>query len=384
MTRRDHNVALVGMFFLSIFCASGVTGLSKIKNRGHKLDIRDECLGLSNFFTTYFQNEKKCRDSKPLVTFNPSGGFGDRIRGMVTAFYQALMTDSLFSVDWRTPYELDKFFKQSNCTPLQEETRNSRSYLERSSTNEWSYYSNGDYRNDVQNDIRMSTNAFHWHAIVHDSHYSKRARELDLLNASNACLFKLAIDTIFANPQPVLVNAYQDVLQLFSETSSKRSRNEYVGVQLRLGGGSVVGWSDPPRHLMDDISCFVKEAVSLCHTLQITSIFLTSDSKAAVDEFTKKVQIEWEGFAEPLTVVETSGTIAHTDLSKIAQEGEAETAWLKSVLDWWALKHARALVVSRSSFGVTAAWASGAHYARSLTLNSEKKCAFVDAHTVDY
>ena len=43
------------------------------------------------------------------------GGFGDRVRGMVTAYYLALMTNSSFSVDWAKPYNLSDYFAVLSC-----------------------------------------------------------------------------------------------------------------------------------------------------------------------------------------------------------------------------------------------------------------------------
>jgi len=71
-------------------------------------------------------------------------------------------------------------------------------------------------------------------------------------------------------------------------------------------------------------------------------------------------------------VFHVPGVIAHTDRSSIAED-RAKDVWLKSILDWWVLKHASALVVSRSGFGETAAVASDASLALRLRLPSAEK-----------
>lgn len=83
----------------------------------------------------------------------------------------------------------------------------------------------------------------------------------------------------------------------------------------------------------------------------------------------------------------SAGSIAHTDVSRVAKE-HAKDVWLKSNMDWWMLKHAPGLVISRSGFGETAAMASGAKTAPRLKLFSatrgtskageSNKCEFED------
>ena len=65
---------------------------------------------------------ENCKD-RPAARFSfalndlrrQSGGFGDRMRGMVTTYYLALMSNSSFSVDWSTPYNLSDYFSVRSC-----------------------------------------------------------------------------------------------------------------------------------------------------------------------------------------------------------------------------------------------------------------------------
>jgi len=63
------------------------------------------------------------------------------------------------------------------------------------------------------------------------------------------------------------------------------------------------------------------------------------------------------------------GSIAHTDLSCVAKE-HAKDVWLRSIINWWVLKHASALVISWSGFGETPKMAFGAKTAPRLKLMS--------------
>ena len=168
----------------------------------------------------------------------------------------------------------------------------------------------------------------------------------------------------------------------------------YVGVQIRLGGQNnipVSGWDDPSRHSPDQVQCFAEEAVRLCSRMRVASIFVTADSEEALRAFEDAVDREsatacWS-CPRPI-VVKVPGIIAHTDKSHFAEREHAKDVWLKSIMDWWMLKHASALVVSRSGFGETAAMASNAEAVRRLRLPSAtrsrlrgggtSKCEFED------
>ena len=149
----------------------------------------------------------------------------------------------------------------------------------------------------------------------------------------------------------------------------------YIGVQIRLGGrnsGAVSGWDDPARHSLEDVDCFAAEVVRLCHKTHIKSIFVTADSDEAVRKFEDAVAEKsakvFSPFPPPI-VVQVPGSIGHTDRSTVSSE-HAGDVWLKSILDWWALKHAAALVISRSGFSETAALSSDAASALWLKLSS--------------
>lgn len=325
-------------------------------------------------------------DNEPLLTFTilpepgTSGGFGDRLKGMVTTFYQALMTDSSFSIDWTRPYDLGNFFSLNRCSRASNDGE-PNSLRRAIDSQEWTYILNGTYKNDIQRSVRIATNSFQWLHIVRDPEFRDRARVLGLLPASHAKLFKMAVDSILECPHKLLREAYGQLLLRFSERGypryERRMRIRYVGVQLRLGGDRVVGWEDPPRHSMQDVFCFVDETLRLCQKLHVSKVFITSDSKAGADLFKRTLQSGWKGRG-PLKVVETPGIITHTDRS-VGMVEQGADAWTKSILDWLALRHAAALVVSESGFGQTAAWASDALHASTLALSSEKKCHFFDA-----
>lgn len=136
--------------------------------------------------------------------------------------------------------------------------------------------------------------------------------------------------------------------------------------------GAVSGWDDPARHSLEDVDCFAAEAERLCHRTHIKSIFVTADSDDDVRKFEDAVAEKSAGECSscpPPIVVQVPGSIGHTDRSTVSSE-HAGDVWLKSILDWWALKHATALVISKSGFGETAALSSDAASALRLKLSS--------------
>jgi hypothetical protein len=48
---------------------------------------------------------------QPTLVFSPVGGFGDRLKGMVTAFYASLLTHARFRVAWTRPSVLAGYFE---------------------------------------------------------------------------------------------------------------------------------------------------------------------------------------------------------------------------------------------------------------------------------
>lgn len=335
-----------------------------------------------------------CDARAPVVSFalnknGVSGGFGDRLRGMVTTYYLAIVTNSSFRVDWTQPYNLSDYFSVPNChervhvwtknngafdRSRHENDRGGDHMVARSSIDVWNYFTDSLFLNDVGKDLEITTNSFHWKEIVQNRAFKVRAASLGLSDRSQAELFRLAVDNLLGNPTGLVTNAENPVLRrLAGGYEPNEFGPTYVGVQIRLGGGAVTGWQDPARHSMHDVQCFAKEAVRLCRLMHIRSIFVTADSDEAVRSFEEGVLKEFAASAtfslSPPIVVQVPGVIAHTDRSKVAED-QSKDIWLKSILDWWLLKQASALVVSRSGFGETAAMASDASLALRLKLSS--------------
>jgi len=365
-------------------------------------------------------NNNDDNNNKPIVSFGlsetgPSGGFGDRLRGMVTVYYLALMTNASFAVNWTRPYNLNDYFSVPSCDVSRSNVDHSSNAPSAAALQEAHLHKSAIVRNDVSNytyftkslflhdigkiRVEVQTNSFHWKHVVRNPAFKERAASLGLLDLSQAELFKVAIDVLLGNPTEMVRDSFTSVLRrLAGGYEPNEDGPRYIGVQIRLGGknsGAVAGWQDPLRHSIDDVQCFAKEAARLSRLMHIRSIFVTADSEQAVRVFEEAVIAVAKGAATeaqemttlaaatgsdpfsslsapppnpfellssssshlPIVVVHVKGDIAHTDQSSVAKE-HATRVWLKSVLDWWVLKHSSALVISRSGFGETAAASS--------------------------
>jgi len=225
----------------------------------------------------------------------------------------------------------------------------------------WSYFQNGTFLADADRDINVMTNGRHWVDVVHTPAVARTASDLGVDTLSRQQLFKLALDTLLV-PRRNVVTAARGVLAQVASASKQKLRHRspfYVGVQIRCGSHGRLTWYDPTRHSLQDVPCFVAQAVRACGGRPICPIFLTADSRTAADAFRSEL-LKQPHSQQRYAVIEADGPILHTDrtnASTAAATGAADP-WLRSVVDWWLLKHASSLVISRSGFGETAAWAS--------------------------
>jgi len=316
---------------------------------------------------------------------------------MVTAYYLAVMTNSSFAVHWTHPYNLTDYFLVPSCH-AHERSRNldqipstegtavgslastslpANGAIIRIAIDDWKYFSDFFFMEDTGRNVEIHTNSFHWKEVVRHPAFRQRTASLGLQNLSQAELFKLAIDELLQSPTSVVRESFDSVKQRLAASSQEEGSNSivpYIGVQIRLGGrngGAVSGWDDPARHSLEDVDCLAAEVVRLCHKMHIKSIFVTADGREAVRKFEDAVaEKSAKVFSpSPPIIVQVPGSIGHTDRSTVASEHAGEV-WLKSILDWWALKQAAALVISRSGFGETAALSSDAELALRLKLSS--------------
>ena len=332
------------------------------------------------------------------------GGFGDRLLGLVTTMYVAVMTSSGLVVNWTVPYDLRQYFHVLDCANVQAggSRRRGQRNAERvpfprpvnTTHNEraidaWSYFQNGTFLNEISRDVDLITNARHWLNVVQTPGLEDMAHHLGVASLSRQQLFKLAVDVLLKPRRNVLAAAR--MVHAKMEAASPQPANSaggdalpfYVGVQIRCGSHASLAWSDETRHSLADVPCFAAEALLACGSRPTCPIFLTADSQPAVDAFKAEIGNN-HAWRRRTLIVQAGGPILHTDRTNSSAASATGTAdpWLRSIVDWWLLKHASNLVISRSGFGETAAWASSVGAAaRRVELGAAAACNVTDFGT---
>ena len=250
-----------------------------------------------------------------------------------------------------------------------------------------------------EEDAIFRTNARNWGDIVHHSEMHQAADSFGLSGLSDVQLFKIGIESLLNNPTRALSSAYETLLEGFGVMdhrvnngrtvrrqvrrakgpSRKTQQSSFIGVQIRTGGDGN-DWEDPARQSMNRTTCFASQTARLCASRDVCNVFLTADHPEVSRLFKEELKIILRKLSAATRVVvqQTPGKIAHTDRSNITGR-DGSKVWLKQVLDWWALRHASELVISRSGFGETAAWSSDALIIRRLLLgNASDSCTFDD------
>lgn len=344
----------------------------------------------------------QCRASSRRVTFSLpedalAGGFGDRLLGLVTTQYVSLMTSSALHVNWTRPYDLRQYFHVHDCTDVQRGTRPHQMLVqqrkqsrERGSSkvipavDDWTYFIDGSFAIDSKTDITIMTNGRHWLDVVNAPISETRARALRLNALNRQQLFRVGVDALLS-PRQIVIDAARVVQERLTARLNKAfplaTQPWYVGVQIRCGAHGSLTWTDPDRHNLEDIPCFVDETVRACTGRSVCPIFLTSDSDTASKAF--RAALLSSGPSKAI-VVEAEGPILHTDRTDAtaAAATGAPDPWLRSIVDWWLLKHASKLVISRSGFGETAAWASATRApARRVELGRPGACIIKNFET---
>ena len=314
----------------------------------------------NDFFSIKSSLPLSCHQDQKHITFSlppayAAGGFGDRLGGMVTTFYHAIITESSYSVDYNKPYHLSNYFLLPNCS---KHLSRHYQYLTRGLIDVVPYYGKGVFVKDIGKNLLIRTNSHNWALVARNEQFKSITSKIGINQYSSSQLFQAAIDSIFILPQDNLKNSFESKLNSMNNQS-------YIGVQLRIGGKHV-DWTDPPRHSLNSIECFVLEVIRLMLITKLSTIFITGDSQSAIERFKLLLPKFWmkerNSHLNIPIIYENDGKIAHTDRSENVVEQNSNEIWLKSILDWWMLRHSSALVISRSGFGETAAWSSNTLY----------------------
>ena len=166
-----------------------------------------------------------CDGNTPVITFavnkhGDSGGFGDRLRGLVTTYYLEVMTNCSFAVHWTHPCNLSDNLIVPSChahecskthyqipsiegtavDSLASTSLPANGAITRTAIDDWKYFSDFFFTEVAGRNVEIHSNSFHLKEVFRHPAFKERAASLGLLNLSQAELFKLAIDELLQNP----------------------------------------------------------------------------------------------------------------------------------------------------------------------------------------
>jgi hypothetical protein len=334
---------------------------------------------------------------------------------MVQLFYYALLSNHGFAMDWTQPYKLTDFFDVASFARSEygislESAHANRGPLSQPMEVTTEFFQDG---HDIRTDLPVNTSVairsanHRWIDIVRNPHLRDTAIQYGLIGLTREELFRLALDVLILGPRPAVVSQADSVLAAMGMakpqrltyiahrqpgstpvmvTSKSRSslsvQGVLVGIQLRTGAHGA-SWQnrDPPRHSLGTVACFAAEVVRDCRTWKTCYVVFTSDSEQAaslfrthIDEAVKNLALQTNqpGMSIPdIRVGESSGEIMHVYKRSVDGRPPTSDEWLKTMVDWYLLRQSDALILSRSGFGWTAAWAGAAVNVRQLALDPD-------------
>jgi len=331
-----------------------------------------------------------CCGAHDLV-FKPAGGWGDQVRGMVTAFYAAALTHRGFAATWSPLFSVDDYFETNLSTYSRDAGAAALAAPVITAVDNFTHFKElaaVDALLALPGSAVLHTNAFQWAELARAPPLRAAAEQLGVAGLSQEALFVLAVQVMLPRPAPAVEAHVNAALGRAAETSiefgrrmahgPRRRHSLTIGVQIRTGGVGEAWVDSGLRVPLASVDCFATEAARLCAARCL--VFVTADSSAAAARFKAALAAAAGGAA---TVVEHAGPILHTDrpVPAGAAGDPAADPWLKTFVDWIALSQVDALLMSRSGFGWTAGWAGRVPYMRMMVEGSG--CDWFDFGTPD-
>jgi hypothetical protein len=273
-------------------------------------------------------------------------GMGDRIRGIVTTFLQAVLTNRAFLIDHTFPVQLSEFFEFANPSLSWEYNASMTEGMNKSE--EW-------LRNDLKIGYRYRTENFHetLSAQVHKIHTNLPIQMYLTWNPHlEKEIRKYRLDKINYIDLPGCIQQYLlkpkgDLQKAMGEMKEKYlDKNYVIGIQIRTGGEGK--WVDEPGRVpRSALDYFWKcaETIENSTTGDLpVKWFLTTDS-----DYVRKYSLSTFGNK----VFEVAGNVVHVD--KLKEGEDAKQGVLKTLVDMLTLAEADKLIISRSNFAEVAA-----------------------------
>jgi len=337
------------------------------------------------------------------------GGAGNRLAGMISAFYVAVATNRIFLVNHTSPFPLEDTLVpqtiQWNSTRFVPQNYRSRTIklMDVTSADSLSLFSSiFDAHGSGIDIIRLKINVYYvamalWsprligpddteHFIGTLLNKSRTFSPCSVSEPRASHTFRRGFETLFRF-SPEVLNRTTEMFQEIGFQQTALEERSFVGVHVRIGGrlktsDQVVGWEDPKRHSLADLKAFYECARSKRFNMLKRDTLYNSSAAVSphvpVVVFSDNVEFkqEMERLDSNVTFVRTT-TLFHADRSHGLDARALKRGNVDAIAEMAALSRASCIVGSDSSF-------SGAAAAISVQQTPECFCLFHKCNIENY
>mmetsp|Transcript_10099 Transcript_10099/g.28961 ORF Transcript_10099/g.28961 Transcript_10099/m.28961 type:complete len:412 (-) Transcript_10099:39-1274(-) len=261
------------------------------------------------------------------------GGLGDRLRGIITIFYAALLLGCRFRIEMESPFPMSDFFEptceafrlshaEHSYAPLLDNFCNDDIRSENVDLNNY-FFGRGD------SVVAVKSNAEYWQNVIRNRHVKetllvKRLRALNFVETGH-----LALNMLFGRPTFSILT---DVVR------------PLVSLHLRTGDYSI-----GRQNLSSSVLRRIEEQVQVAkawlkeNRVHNFSLFVSSDNEEAV-------RVTHEAMHAPYRVAPFRGDILHVDI----HQDRPREGYSRTIQDWAALGMSDLLVMGTTGFPFTA------------------------------
>lgn len=249
---------------------------------------------LARIKSSYVYNRMPREDTPAfLVTYtcaqSPCGNLGDRLRGLVTAFFLALLNDkAAFSTVWIFPVHLDWYFEIDPNGVAMPSDRGLQYLDQASDAQKWTWHvpENVEYSFSSFSTtdfgavwtsrklriISLRTTAVAWPALVSNPHLIRHIGEYTLDRLADSEMFFIVFSLLFARPTPWferILEPYRDLLGGSTTPPSLASSSEP-----NLGHRTKAPWFRIGINIAEsaddykDLACMAAQTVFICQSVR--------------------------------------------------------------------------------------------------------------------
>ena len=305
------------------------------------------------------------------------GGLGDRLSGIISAFFLAVATDRLFLIDYSDPVSLDETLVpntfQWNVGVINTSCVRNLELKASITLNGIDASSSKTLLDEIFEAhatgvpvIRIHLNRYHSSLVLWEGRGAFTRSYVGMLHRRARCYaehvraettFKHAFSALFRFSTRVTDRSNQIVNALGLRDDVSAKIVPFVGVHARIGGGL---WSDPSRHRVDQLHEFLECAHSKTRSVSTSVRSLSKHSSSAgeipIVVFSDSEEFKMAATAADEYVKSFNSSLIHIDKSNFSDPINVAQGNIDSFAEIDILSRARCIVGSSSTFsGVAAA-----------------------------